>query len=148
VSEFAKYVDYSLLVLIAITIAIIVFKTIELYAPKLMGAPHPVAVLQNNWRQGMTRLERGLTLLAMIASTAPFVGLAGTLLHIMDALRSMANQGVDIRVISGPIATALVATLLGLASAVPAAAAHALFTRRLQVIENLFLAAKETGHGN
>lgn len=146
-TDFAKYIDYGLLGLIAVTLAVIVFKAVELYLPKLMGAPHPVAVLQENWRLGMTRLERGLTLLAMIASTAPFVGLAGTLLHIMEALQAIANKGVDIRVISGPIATALSATLLGLASAVPAAAAHALFLRRLQVIENLCLSTKENNDG-
>lgn len=81
-------------------------------------------------------LEGGLTFLAVVASGAPFIGLAGTVIHIMAALAHIKGAALDIAVISGPVAASLQSTLLGLASAIPAAAAYSLLSRRIQVVEN------------
>jgi biopolymer transport protein ExbB/TolQ len=116
-------------------VGLILFKTLDLWFPKITGAPTLKALPEVEFNRNILVLERGLTALSIIASTAPFVGLMGTVLHIMEAL-SRISTSLDTSVISGPIATALNATLIGLVSAIPAAAAYALFVRRLQVLES------------
>jgi biopolymer transport protein ExbB/biopolymer transport protein TolQ len=65
--------------------------------------------------------RRGLTLLATIGSTAPFVGLFGTVVGIVNALEQIALEGSGgLGAVSAGIAEALVATALGIAVALPA----------------------------
>ena len=67
------------------------------------------------------RLENGLTVLASIGSTAPFVGLFGTVWGVYHALIGIAlSDGVTINRIAGPVGEALIMTGLGLAVAIPA----------------------------
>lgn len=67
------------------------------------------------------RLQRGLTLLATIGSTAPFVGLFGTVWGIMNAFIGIAEQqNTSLAVVAPGIAEALLATGLGLVAAIPA----------------------------
>jgi biopolymer transport protein TolQ len=67
------------------------------------------------------RLESGLSTLAIIASSAPFIGLLGTVIGIMNAFRNIATQGeTNLTVVASPIAEALFATGLGLGAAIPA----------------------------
>src|SRR5699024_6312073 len=67
------------------------------------------------------KLERGLTVLASIGSTAPFVGLFGTVWGIYHALIGIGmSDGVTVSSIAGPVGEALIMTGLGLAVAIPA----------------------------
>jgi biopolymer transport protein ExbB len=76
------------------------------------------------------RLEAGLTFLASVGSTAPFVGLFGTVWGIYHALLNIAATGaVAIERVAGPVGEALVMTAFGLAVAIPAVLAYNAFTR-------------------
>lgn len=76
------------------------------------------------------RLENGLTLLASVGSTAPFVGLFGTVWGVYHALLSISmSEGVTINRIAGPVGEALIMTGLGLAVAIPAVLAYNAFVR-------------------
>jgi biopolymer transport protein ExbB/TolQ len=142
----AKYIDLFLYALVALTLALIVFKGIQLYLGRLLGRPavrdvarmtdQSLADRKEAVAEEIERLEGGMSLVATIAASAPFIGLMGTVLHIMDALSRISGASLDIGVISGPIATALNSTLIGLASAVPAAIAYNLYSRRIQVLDN------------
>jgi biopolymer transport protein ExbB len=84
------------------------------------------------------RLESGLMLLASIGSTAPFVGLFGTVWGIMNAMQSIAHSGsAGLEVVAGPVGEALLATAIGIATAVPAVLAYNYGVRvtRLSVAE-------------
>ena len=77
-----------------------------------------------------SRLENGLTLLASVGSTAPFVGLFGTVWGIYHALIAVSTAGtVQIDKVAGPVGEALIMTALGLAVAIPAVLAYNAFTR-------------------
>lgn len=135
----AQILDYSLYILLCGTVVLVAFKVMDLWFPERMGKRAIAARMgegECSLSEALDELESGLSVLAVIAATAPFVGLAGTVIHIMEALRGMGISGADFGVVSGPIVTALNATLFGLASAVPAAAAHALMQRRIQLLEN------------
>jgi len=84
-------------------------------------------------------LDRGLTILASIGSIAPFVGLFGTVWGIYHALSKISIQGsVGLNVVAGPIAEALIATAVGLATAIPAVLAYNSFVRLNRLlIQNL-----------
>ncbi len=76
-------------------------------------------------------MEGGLVILASIGSTAPFVGLFGTVLGIMNAMHDITQSGsTSLDVVAGPIGDALVATAIGIAVAVPAVLAYNFFIRR------------------
>ena len=96
-------------------------------------------LLDRRLRQQMQKergaLESGLSILATIGSTAPFVGLFGTVWGIMHALQDISKSGsASLDVVAGPIGEALVATALGIAVAVPAVIAYNFFIRRNKVI--------------
>ena len=77
--------------------------------------------------------ESGLSVLASIGSTAPFIGLFGTVLGIVNALKAIGSSGsANLEVVAGPIGEALVATALGIAVAVPAVLSYNYFLRRLK----------------
>ncbi len=80
------------------------------------------------------RRERGLAELASIGSTAPFIGLFGTVWGIMNALKTITATGqASIDVVAGPIGEALIATAVGIATAVPAVLAYNYFLRQQRV---------------
>ena len=136
----ASFVDILLYCLFAATLATVVYKTIDLWAPTLLGRTpfaRRTVTTEAALSEEMERLESFMAVLAVFASAAPFVGLAGTVMHIIQALKSM-GLTADMALISGPIATALNSTLVGLASAIPAAMAYSLMQRRLQVLQNRF----------
>ncbi|PPD02885.1 MAG: biopolymer transporter ExbB [Methylobacter sp.] len=71
------------------------------------------------------RLEWGLTTLASIASTAPFIGLFGTVWGVYHALQAIGTGGLaSLDQIAGPVGEALIMTGLGLAVAIPAVLAY------------------------
>ena len=80
--------------------------------------------------QDKARLEGGLTFLATVASSAPFVGLFGTVWGIYHALMaiSLSGQG-GLDQVAGPVGEALIMTGLGLAVAIPSAVAYNIFVR-------------------
>lgn len=87
------------------------------------------AALKRAELQEMTRLERGITFLATVASSAPFIGLFGTVWGIMNAFHGLsAAKSTTIQAVAPGISEALVATAIGLAAAIPAAIAYNYFT--------------------
>lgn len=77
-------------------------------------------------------LKRGLAGLATVGSTAPFVGLFGTVVGIIGAfVRLAANESAGIGLVGGAIAEALVATAFGIAVAVPAVWLFNYFTNKV-----------------
>lgn len=79
------------------------------------------------------RLEYGQTLLAAVAAVAPFVGLFGTVWSVHNALAAIGVEGsASLGEIAGPVGEALIMTALGLAVAIPAVLAHAVFARSHQ----------------
>lgn len=79
-------------------------------------------------------LQRGLSSLATVGSTAPFVGLFGTVVGIINAFTKMNEaQSAGIAVISGAIAEALITTAFGLVVAIPAVWMFNYFTNRVHV---------------
>jgi biopolymer transport protein TolQ len=78
-------------------------------------------VMQAAAAREMARAERGLAILATIGSSAPFIGLFGTVWGIMNAFRSIAqSRDTNLAVVAPGIAEALFATALGLVAAIPA----------------------------
>ncbi|MGZ5007245.1 MAG: MotA/TolQ/ExbB proton channel family protein [Methylobacter sp.] len=102
---------------------------------KYRGVPselleHALLIQMQNEQHTM---ESGLTLLASIGSTSPFVGLFGTVLGIMHAMHEITASGsTSLNVVAGPIGDALVATAIGIAVAVPAVLAYNFFLRRVK----------------
>lgn len=94
-------------------------------------------------RQAVTRessrLESGLTVLATTGSTAPFVGLLGTVWGIYGALIRIGATGqASIDAVAGPVGEALIMTALGLFVAIPAVLAYNYFIRLNRVTNNKF----------
>jgi biopolymer transport protein TolQ len=85
--------------------------------------------------QEVTRLERGLTFLATTSSTAPFIGLFGTVWGIMTAFIGLSSAtSSSIQAVAPGIAEALIATAVGLAAAIPAVVMHNRFARQVRVL--------------
>jgi len=91
------------------------------------------SALRDAISETLIQLKRGLGFLATIGSTAPFVGLFGTVVGIINAFRSIAATGSGgMSVVSGGIAEALVSTALGIFVAIPAVVAFNHFTGRME----------------
>lgn len=81
--------------------------------------------LRNSVENSLAKLQAGLTFLASIGSTAPFIGLFGTVWGIYHALARIGASGqTSLDQVAGPIGEALVMTALGLAVAIPAVLAY------------------------
>jgi biopolymer transport protein ExbB len=84
--------------------------------------------LRDGLHRGLAHLQFGQVVLASIGSTAPFVGLFGTVWGIYHALIGIANAGqLTIDKVAGPVGEALIMTAAGIAVAVPAVLAYNLF---------------------
>lgn len=82
------------------------------------------------------RLERWLGLLASTGSSAPFIGLFGTVWGIMNSFRSIGLQGsANLAVVAPGIAEALIATAVGLAAAIPAVIFYNYFNQKIRALE-------------
>ena len=85
-----------------------------------------------NITREMNRLERGMTFLASVGSTAPFIGLFGTVWGIMNSFTSIAaTNNTSLAVVAPGMAEALFATALGLVAAIPAVVAYNVFSTSL-----------------
>jgi len=92
--------------------------------------------LRNALHAVLLKLQFAQVLLATVGSTAPFVGLLGTVWGIYHALIGLVGQGqVTIDKIAGPVGEALIMTAAGLAVAIPAVLAYNLFGRYISRIE-------------
>ena len=84
----------------------------------------------------LAQLQYGQVLLASIGSTAPFIGLFGTVWGIYHALVSISAGGsITVERVSGPVGEALVMTAAGLAVAIPAVLAYNVFGKRVGACE-------------
>ncbi len=84
-------------------------------------------------------LQRGLSFLASVGSTAPFVGLFGTVWGIYHALIAIGVAGqASIDKVAGPVGEALIMTAIGLAVAVPAVLGYNWLLRRNKAIMDQF----------
>ena len=93
-------------------------------------------LLRNALHAVLHKLQFGQVVLATIGSTAPFVGLLGTVWGIYHALIGIASAGqVSLDQISGPVGEALIMTAAGLAVAIPAVLAYNIFGRSIARIE-------------
>jgi biopolymer transport protein ExbB/biopolymer transport protein TolQ len=91
------------------------------------------SALRDSMSETLIQLRRGLGFLATIGSTAPFIGLFGTVVGIINAFRSIAATGSGgMSVVSGGIAEALVSTALGIFVAIPAVVAFNHFTGKIE----------------
>lgn len=91
-------------------------------------------LLRNGIDQEAARVEKGLTVMASAGSTAPFIGLFGTVWGIYHALINIGLSGQGtLDKVSGPLGEALIMTAAGLAVAIPAVLAYNAFTRRNRV---------------
>ncbi|MDB5749869.1 MAG: tolQ [Ramlibacter sp.] len=93
-------------------------------------------VLRDALHRVLDKLQFGQVLLATVGSTAPFVGLLGTVWAIYHALTGIANAGqITIDKVSGPVGEALIMTAAGLAVAIPAVLGYNVFGRLIGRIE-------------
>jgi biopolymer transport protein ExbB len=93
-------------------------------------------VLRDALHQVLDKLQFGQVLLATVGSTAPFVGLLGTVWGIYHALTSIAAAGqISIDKVAGPVGEALIMTAAGLAVAIPAVLGYNVFGRLIGRIE-------------
>ena len=85
----------------------------------------------------LTSLEKGLNFLASVGSTAPFIGLFGTVWGIMNSFTAIGiSQNTSLAVVAPGIAEALFATALGLVAAIPAVLFYNKFNNMLEGINN------------
>ena len=81
----------------------------------------------------MSKIDKGFTFLATVGSTAPFIGLFGTVWGIMNSFQSIAiSRNTSLAIVAPGIAEALFATALGLLAAIPAVVAYNKFNSDLQ----------------
>jgi len=93
-------------------------------------------VLRDALHAVLRKLQAGQVLLATVGSTAPFVGLLGTVWGIYHALIGIAGAGqVSVEKISGPVGEALIMTAAGLAVAIPAVLGYNILGRLIARIE-------------
>ncbi|MDA9598593.1 protein TolQ [Candidatus Pelagibacter sp.] len=82
-------------------------------------------ILEVGIEKQMSRIEKGFTFLATVGSTAPFIGLFGTVWGIMNSFQSIAiSRNTSLAIVAPGIAEALFATALGLLAAIPAVVAY------------------------
>ncbi len=110
-------------------------ETVLLTIPEEGGIDNVERAMRRASREQITRLERALTFLATTASTAPFIGLFGTVWGIMNAFRGLSLARTStIQAVAPGIAEALIATAIGLAAAIPAVMAYNHFSRKVRVM--------------
>jgi biopolymer transport protein ExbB/TolQ len=95
-----------------------------------------VRSMEISMNQMRGQLKRSLNVLATIGSTAPFVGLFGTVVGIVNAFTGMSTtRGTGLAVVGPGIAEALVTTSLGLLVAVPSVWAYNYFSNKLEIFD-------------
>ena len=91
------------------------------------------AMLETGIEKQMSKISKGFTFLATVGSTAPFIGLFGTVWGIMNSFQSIAiSRNTSLAIVAPGIAEALFATALGLLAAIPAVVAYNKFNSDTQ----------------
>ncbi len=104
-------------------------------------------MLETGIEKQMTKISKGYTFLATVGSTAPFIGLFGTVWGIMNSFQSIAvSRNTSLAIVAPGIAEALFATALGLLAAIPAVIAYnkfnnesILYSKKLENFSKRFL---------
>ena len=104
-------------------------------------------MLETGIERQMSKISKGYTFLATVGSTAPFIGLFGTVWGIMNSFQSIAiSRNTSLAIVAPGIAEALFATALGLLAAIPAVIAYnkfnndsAIYTQKLENFSKRFL---------
>ena len=104
-------------------------------------------MLETGIEKQMSKISKGYTFLATVGSTAPFIGLFGTVWGIMNSSQSIAiSRNTSLAIVAPGIAEALFATALGLLAAIPAVIAYnkfnndsGLYSKRLENFSKRFL---------
>ena len=104
-------------------------------------------ILETGIEKQILKLSKGFTFLATVGSTAPFIGLFGTVWGIMNSFQSIAiSRNTSLAIVAPGIAEALFATALGLLAAIPAVIAYnkfnndsILYTKKLENFSKRFL---------
>ena len=108
---------------------------VPLTIPEEGGIDNVERAMRRASREQIIRLERALTFLATTASTAPFIGLFGTVWGIMNAFLGLSlTRTSTIQAVAPGIAEALIATAIGLAAAIPSVMAYNHFSRKVRVM--------------
>ncbi len=105
------------------------------------------SILEVNIEKQTSKIDKGFTFLATVGSTAPFIGLFGTVWGIMNSFQSIAiSRNTSLAIVAPGIAEALFATALGLLAAIPAVVAYNKFnndskkyTQKLENFSKRFL---------
>mgnify|MGYP001487165528 CR=1 FL=1 len=133
--------------------AVLIFKTamVELMKTKRQSSAVQAArvsrILEIATDNEMRKVEKNFTFLATVGSTAPFIGLFGTVWGIMNSFQSIAiSRNTSLAIVAPGIAEALFATALGLLAAIPAVIAYnkfnndsILYSKRLENFSKRFL---------
>ena len=124
----------------AVLLPLVAAATLQPAAGSLEAAGHLDTQLTRRLRDALhavvQRLQYGQVLLASVGSTAPFVGLFGTVWGIYHALRAVSAAGTPgIDQVAGPVGEALIMTAAGLAVAIPAVLAYNLFGKWVSACE-------------
>jgi len=91
------------------------------------------------------QLEKRLVVLATLGNNAPFIGLLGTVLGVLESFHALANSSeFGVKVVMGGISEALVATALGLFVAIPSVIAYNFFVRKIKTILLIYQEKKLT----
>ena len=106
-----------------------------------------ITMLETGIEKQMAKISKGYTFLATVGSTAPFIGLFGTVWGIMNSFQSIAiSRNTSLAIVAPGIAEALFATALGLLAAIPAVIAYnkfnndsGLYSKRLENFSKRFL---------
>ncbi len=106
-----------------------------------------ITMLETGIEKQMSQISKGYTFLATVGSTAPFIGLFGTVWGIMNSFQSIAiSRNTSLAIVAPGIAEALFATALGLLAAIPAVIAYnkfnndsILYSKKLENFSKRFL---------
>jgi biopolymer transport protein TolQ len=102
---------------------------------ELSGIDNVMRALSKTTASEQTRFERMIPFLATAGSTAPFIGLFGTVWGILNSFRGIGQTGsASLAVVAPGIAEALIATAVGLAAAIPAVMAYNYFLVRMKTM--------------
>lgn len=104
---------------------------------KFLGTPREILEmqLQRTVQNIAGQLSKGMIALATIGSISTFVGLFGTVWGIMNAMQAIALTGqASIDVVAGPVGEALIATAVGILTAMPAVVFYNYFSSRLKLV--------------
>ncbi len=106
------------------------------YSKEEMGLENVERALRRASTEEMAKLTRFISFLATTGSTAPFIGLFGTVWGIMNSFQAIGSKkGAGFEVVGAGISEALIATAVGLAAAIPAVVAYNYFLSQLRAIQ-------------